>query len=1030
MRQIALLLNKLSLANYKDSSGHLANMVGVALLAVVLLLCWTMASRTDKKLAFLIDEVELTECATLTVGERSAVHMKGVPHDYLKITYSEGAYQWEVNPQYHDSLQYFKINNVNPNKHAIRDDAQQHIRLRLPTSQGDTVRLTFTGADVWKTWKQFKNQKDVLVRHFAARYGMDQADTGRADSLRLLDQMQQSAVHSFFERTDGDIVLVILDELTQIEEGGQTVRYARSGTADATGAHKGLCKVQFFHISDNCFMDSGHERGYFEIDEVNYVMKPLVTLTSWGAGHVMISAEDEHLKIRFPRPITYIGSVDSLRKMSAVSSGLITLKQNYQSYPTKSDIYLPAFSNAINFDLCHIEFFHGKDTVCISDNNRHRHVVENPTLGWLPLQLTPTFSKLALQSGKDTLHCRAGYINRTYIMGYLWLPLLTVLVLLTVIWMPGSVVRVSGKQVQTLYNFKQVSHYPSYLTMLTLVALCYCICKTLITLKLSYTHPYFEKLTGITPVSTSLMLLLFFSVAMLINTPLLHTSAKRRPLRLWLSWGICTLWGVFLGYAFFGLLDTTVSQSAIRSYFHSEVYTLWPWKWLDAYGINDTHRSVVYALLFAEATVLALWAVLNSRAEAVTRLIDKHRAKWSKWAHGVNEKTSEKIRHYLRACPSRLQPALLILAFTFLVLLLTGWSTFVVLAAAFVALLTVCSNVLREALKGALTILYPSHLLLLVVLAFIGNKFGNFGTAFITLIVILGMTQALSEVKIEDAKVPRPSLFWQMFIITAAYIVGAMAGDNGYMTNYLGFAMCLLSLYFLLVRPRANIRSEKKKALQERRWVNGILIMVVTIVISLPFLCSVAFSPSKVDYSRLTRRVMLFSNFSDLERNGYRYNESDAEFMVIMSHYMQTKEGGDPLSNDTHFLHPSISTGQSPVVLNDLSAPAAFFGAYGTYLSTAVFALLLFLLIWLVLQYSLSYTSQQLPLLTKSMQWRMLAMYMWVGTSFYIYLSYIATLPYTGRLIPGFGVDAVGEALESAILLAFMASVTCRKKPL
>ena len=150
--------------------------------------------------------------------------------------------------------------------------------------------------------------------------------------------------------------------------------------------------------------------------------------------------------------------------------------------------------------------------------------------------------------------------------------------------------------------------------------------------------------------------------------------------------------------------------------------------------------------------------------------------------------------------------------------------------------------------------------------------------------------------------------------------------------------------------------------------------------------------------------------------------------MVIMSHYMQERSTDDPLSNDIHFLHPSISTGQSPVVLNDLSAPAAFFGAYGTVPTTLVFFLLLFLLIWLVMQYSLSYVDSLRPQLTKAMQWRLLAMFMWVGTSFYIYLSYIDGLPYTGRLNPGLGVDAVGEALESAILLAFMAAMTCRKK--
>ena len=146
-----------------------------------------------------------------------------------------------------------------------------------------------------------------------------------------------------------------------------------------------------------------------------------------------------------------------------------------------------------------------------------------------------------------------------------------------------------------------------------------------------------------------------------------------------------------------------------------------------------------------------------------------------------------------------------------------------------------------------------------------------------------------------------------------------------------------------------------------------------------------------------------------------------------MSHYMRPAEGHDPLSNDNHFLHTSVSSGQSPVVLNDMSMPAAFFGSYGVYLTSAVFFLLLFVVMWQVMQFSLTYFDNDARL-TRAMQWRLLAMMMWVGTSFYIYLSYVGRLPFTGRLVPGFGVDAVGEALETAILLAFMAAVTCREK--
>ena len=309
---------------------------------------------------------------------------------------------------------------------------------------------------------------------------------------------------------------------------------------------------------------------------------------------------------------------------------------------------------------------------------------------------------------------------------------------------------------------------------------------------------------------------------------------------------------------------------------------------------------------------------------------------------------------------------------------------------------------------------------------FIGKFAGNFGTAFITLIILLGMTRALTSVKMYEGKMPRHTIFCQMFFISLAYIAAAMTGDHGYMTNYLGFAMCFICFYFLLERPAAYDNKVFQMARKEKYWVNGTMVVLSVLMMSLPFICSLLFSPEKVNYDRFARRVMLYSNFDELERSGYRYSESDAEFMVIMSHYMRPADGRDPLSNDDHFLHTSISSGQSPVVLNDLSLPAAFFGAYGIYLTSAVYFLLLFILMWTVMQFSLSYNDNDARL-TRAMQWRLLAMMMWIGTSFYINLSYVGRLPFTGRLNPGLGVDAVGEALETAFLLAFMASVTCRK---
>lgn len=1051
MNLLVRLLNKLSLLAPRNSSTRPQQVGAIILLAVAFGLCFYMARKVETKLVFIIDDVELGQVASLTVGDQSDICYKNVPHDYLKIIPNDNGYEWQVNEQYHDSLQYFKINNANPNRHVIRNDASQQITLRLPVSAEDTLSVSMTGADVWNTWKDFREQKDVAVRHFATYYMLASRQTSSdengnrpaTDSLRLFRQMQHRAVRSFFHREGDGIDLIILDEQTHLKENGQTIGYARSGIVTSTDAPS--LKVQFFAINDYCYTPQGSTGAHFQIDGVCYVMKPTVKLTEWGASHVMLRMVGDadgtarRMQLHYPKPIACIASVDSLQKKAFHSSNTITLKQNNNAFPSTSDLYLPAFSTAINFDLCNLVFsqkstkgsvqsqskVNGDSTnASRSDTANAPHLMEEPggvylrdnnqqtfTLTEHGLDLIPRFGKLTLQSGRDLLHCRAGYINGSFIFSYLTLPLAVCLLLLLFIWLPFSPVKVSGKNATKLYNSDHIRRYPSYLSLLLVTCMVYCVCKSLIALKLSYTYPYFEKLTGITPVATSLVLLLFFSLTMLFNTPLRHQAA--RGLRRFFAWLFCLVLAVALGYVFFYVLDKDVGHGVISSYFPSEVYSLLPWRWLKAFGINDTHRSVVYALFFAEAVVLVLWLLADifwKQAHALAGNLTNPYKSFAKQAReGISRLREASALHWLRQAWQKVKSQ--------------KWAEKLLRR-----------NFVFEAFAGAMKILYPGHLILLFLLALMGSKFGNFGTAFITLFVIIGLTQALSSVSVRDESVSRHTVLCEMFFISLAYIAGAMVGDHGYMTNYVGFVMCFVCFFFLMERPKAYGGAIQREARRERRWVTALLCFLIVAVMAMPSICSHLFSTDDVNYDRLARRVMLYSSFDELQRNGYRYSESDAEFMVVMSHYMQapSEETGlrssDPLSNDGHFLHASVSSGQSPVVLNDLSVPVAFFGSYGIYVSTLLYFLLLFLLLWIVLPFSLSYTDARNAVLTKPMQWRLLAVFMWVGTSFYIYLSYIDRVPFTGRLNPGFGVDAVGEALESAILLAFMACVACRRK--
>ena len=52
---------------------------------------------------------------------------------------------------------------------------------------------------------------------------------------------------------------------------------------------------------------------------------------------------------------------------------------------------------------------------------------------------------------------------------------------------------------------------------MSLIAFAYCVCKVLIALKLSFSFPYFEKLTGVVSVATGLMLMLMFTLSLVMN---------------------------------------------------------------------------------------------------------------------------------------------------------------------------------------------------------------------------------------------------------------------------------------------------------------------------------------------------------------------------------------------------------------------------------------------------------------------------------------------------------------------------------
>lgn len=1047
------------------SSARMASLCVLGIVAVCLVLCISMTVSIKRKLAFFIDSIELPATQTLTVGEGSDVCFEGVPQDYLIITpRADGSFDWQVNPEYKDTLMYFKINDENPQKHSILDDEEQKITVCFAGEQPDTI--TLTGHEVWEAWDDFDRQQDVLLRHFVRRPSL----------------CNDKSVRSFFERSkDGDdIHLIILDDNTTIRDAEGETAYIRSGRTSAEGEKSGRIKVQFFTVAGYCYMDGDTDNGTFQIDSVNYAMKASVKLTAWGAGHAMIEQQETgRLSVRFPKAVGYVGTIDSLYASSDNTSHIITFKQQDKSFPTGTDIYLPQISRAMNQDICNVEM-KGKKDVWILDVNNNKVKVERGKGKYLPFALVPTLSRVTLKSGKASMQCRVGFIDTRFAWSYVYLPLAVALVLLVLVlgkWSPVRLDVYASQYDEPYYSNTQLKKYPGYFALLIMIAFTYCVCKSLIALKLSYTFPYFEKMTGITPVTTSLFLLVFFTLAMVLNYRVLraqegneeemlyYEGVNKRKRRKWYAWTTVLLLFVGVVFALFRLLDDVVSQEAIRSYFHSQIYSLNVLRWRDIFGINDTHRSVPYTLILVEGLLMTVWFVQNMYCEnsGVRGMVDS----LAKRCTDVMAVACGRIAFYVHTYWAKCKDVFFVkakplmenerwkqfcafvlkvvnynrthfLISTFVLVVIVGLAYFIDALARPLLMMALIWAVLSlwDAIVLAVKTLFPWHFVLLLSLAVIGPLMGNFGTAFITIAVIFGLCKALTSITFDRADPESPvdtrhTVFFQMLIIATIYIVCAMVADNGYMTNYMGFLMAVLCFYFAIDRNTEWMIGDSEQAKNEVKWVYTFTLLAVVLFSFLPSICGKLFQTDSVNYSRLSRRIMLYSRFDDLQRSGYRYAETDSEFMTIMSHYMQNKEGGDPLSNENHFLHLSVSSGQSPVVLNDLSVPVAFIGAYGVGRTTAVFFLLLLALLILVAQFSFGHSSSDGDpdnYLTHAMQWRLLALFMWLGTSAYIYLSYIGQIPFTGRLIPGFGVDAVGEALESAILLAFMATVTTKRE--
>ncbi|MBO7660504.1 MAG: hypothetical protein J6S65_03095, partial [Bacteroidaceae bacterium] len=536
-------------------------------------------------------------------------------------------------------------------------------------------------------------------------------------------------------------------------------------------------------------------------------------------------------------------------------------------------------------------------------------------------RVLPSLQRIDLNTAeKGKIRMSVGMIDGKFALSYLCLPFL---IFLLIFFAYPLLVDVNGHRERGKVSDK-AKLLPQHFRLMALIAFAYCVCKVLIAMKLSFSFPYFEKLTGVVSVATGLMLMLMFTLSLVMNKDFLtiHVVKERRNqnmllnARKWVAIGVSVL-GVVICWLGLRSMDNGFSSELLKAYLPSDLFSWNVLKWTELSGMNDLHRSVVYSLLFMN--VLAIVVLILTCFTEFTNVCSERIEGWHdtlvrkldgwKWM-----KTGLKEVERLGGSRSRRET---LGAKLFFLLLLRYVLCYVIIPALIVLLMAW---------------LIP----------------GNFATAWISLGLVIGLSWALSHVSWEEGF---GLAFTEMLSALVIIMLCALVADMGYYTNVFGLLAGVILFYFLTQKEDFTPQNKRRRE-RERVVVRVIMVGAVLFMLLFPKLLNMVFDVENVTYNRGNRRFMMYSQFEKYRNSGYRYAVSDTEFMTVMGHYMYQTNGRDPLSNEHHYLHPSISSGQSPVVLNDVSIQAAFFGTYG-WLAYVVFFGLLVVIAWVVLSYSI-----------------------------------------------------------------------------
>ncbi|MEI8203282.1 MAG: hypothetical protein WCH34_09740 [Bacteroidota bacterium] len=968
--------------------------ITVAVIFVTIFIVWFgYINHTSDRLYFSITQFDLPDRNDFTIGENSDVCYINVPEKYMTVSYEKDTFLYKINNT--DSCLYYKINNINPNLHEIGKDSIITI-----------FNIPLTGDSIFRRLGNFNNEyymlKDVLTDRLTPEM-RNSIDNGQIE------------FNSFIQKKADKYMLVILDKFTRINEVG----YCYSKTYPQSAEFK----IQFFKMNSwsvkkqekrICdYLQFCDNKTYLSDSIRTYFAKPVQIFTEWGAGHILIKRNDLHFSVTFPKAITTTIPMDRIKATADSSETGVYLKQMLKSYPMPTDFYIPAFSNALSEYVC--ELSEVKSNNLIFQKANSRDTIYLATSGSFIPKIK--INNQQLVTGSITYKTRI--LNKAFYWSKHWLLALAWFVLMVILFLsfPKSA---NGNTAEKVKNARY------YILGLFTLFWFFLNQKLMIAEKLTFTYPFFENIYPVSYLTTLFSLFALFLLIILINRVYFNISNSNElgmknddfikwaiPTKLkflkklndkkvvnfdhWFSKILIPI-GIFLFclYATYNIIEDFI-KPIWNSYLSSEISIFDP----TSNAFNDNHFSVFWSVGFWVSMFFVLFAISP------------------KWVSKIHKKLLlrlSKIKNPIKLDFNKKRNWIYLIMFIML-----------------------CPIALRGNFSTAFSVL-----ILIYVLSFVMKKntelMPNINDRFEFFIFKKWNFKKNGNTRNNNKFSWSINWFkhnfirhklWLWIIKTLSlccFFVVIGISDLGFFINVFGIGITWIFLIFSCAKYN-SVSGKLNNQILNTNFILGLLFGISFVVLFGWGYVNHLSNPENIDYKRGTRRIQNCIGPNQVKNAGYSYSESDMQWMEVMRHYAEKVDAGmgdnyDIYSEDNNF-HPLVSSGQSPVVMNDVCVPGVYLGSLRW---IGWFALLFGLIVLGILVYwfSIGDTWRRNPQnfeINRRLIGRLLAGNMWIGVTLYLVASYYWKVPFTGRLIPGFGVDAVGEALEIIVLFSFMCAL-------